>query len=175
MKIVCWELNNEDTKHIIKLKHNAFSGKSSLYCDDKFIMKKRALLGDEVKLSFNVEDKQCNLDIVPNKLAYEYNLTVNEYGALNILREEKSKIEWWAWLFAAACLIIPIVFIESLILAIIGIGGAVKCLSIAAKGNKERKNKIALCAKTTALSWVYLGIFYLVVNHITEYFLKIYT
>ena len=180
MGTVCWEFHHEDNKHediknIIKLKHNAFKGKISLYFDDKQIYKKRAFIGDEIKHSFVLEGQECTLFIAPKGLNYEYSLEVNGEFIPMIAEDEKEPIEWWTWIFVIACGIIPIIFIESLILMAIGIGGAIKCITIVRKKGIDRKKKLLLCIKATILAWVYLGIFYLIVNQITAYFLRIYT
>jgi len=174
MGTVCWEFQHENKKHVIKLKHNVFLGNSLVYFDDKKILKKRAFLGEEKKYSLNVEGQECVLSIIPMGLEYDYSFQMNGQ-VLAILREEKKlPIEWWAWCFFAACAIMPIVFIESLIVWAIGFGGAFKCLSIARKNSKDRKTRIFQCVKTTVLTWIYFGIFYQIITKITDYFLKIY-
>lgn len=175
MGTVCWQFHHEDNKHVIKLKHNAFTGKSSVYYDDKKISKKTAFIGDVIKHPFNLEGQECTLFIEPKGLDYAYSLEVNGEYVPMMAQEEKAPIEWWTWIFVIACGIIPIIFIESLILLAIGLGGAIKCITIARKTGVERKKKLLLCIKTTLLSWAYLGIFYFIVNNITAYFLKIYT
>ena len=175
MGIVCWEFRHEDNKHVIKLKHNVFVGISSIYFDGKKALTKRTFLGDEIRLSFKLEGQECVLSIEPKGLNYDYGLEINGEAIPMMAEEEKESIEWWTWIFVILCGVIPIIFIESLILMAIGIGGAIKCITIARKRGIEKKKKFFLCIKTTFLAWIYLGIFYFIVNKITEYFLKIYT
>jgi len=175
MGTVCWEFRHEDNKHTIKLMHNIFMGKSLIYFDNRKVAKKRTFLGNEIKHSFNLEGQECTLFMEPKGLDYDYSLEVNGELVSRMAQEDKEPIEWWTWIFVIACGIIPVIFIESLILMAIGIGGAIKCITIARKTGIERKKKILLSIKATILAWVYLGIFYFIVNKITAYFLKIYT
>lgn len=180
MGTVCWEFRHEDNKHediknIIKLKHNTFLGNSLVYFNDKKIAKQRAFLGDEIKHSFILEGQECVLFIEPNGVDYEYSLEVNGEVVPKSAKEDKDPIEWWTWIFVIACGIIPIIFIESLILMGIGIWGAIKCIAISRKTDIDRKKKLLLSIKATLLAWLYLGVFYFVVTKITEIFLKIYT
>ena len=177
---VCWEFDHEDIKHVIMLKHNAFIGISSVYLDDKKVFTKRTFLGDDIEHSFKLEGQDCTLSITPGGgqeggLNCHYGLEVNGKPLAMMAEEEKAPIEWWTWIFVIACGIIPIIFIESLTLLVVGIGGAIKCITIARKTGIERKKKLLLSIKATILAWVYLGIFYFIVNKITAYFLKIYT
>ena len=174
MGTVCWKLQHEDNKHVIKLKHNTFLGNSLVYFDDKKILKKRAFLGEEKKHSLSLEGQECTLSIIPRGLEYDYSFEMNGQVLPLLKEEEKLPVEWWMWCFVIACAIIPIVFIESLIVWAIGFGGAYKCISVARKRGEDKKTRILYCVRTTVLSWVYFGIFYLIITKITDYFLKIY-
>jgi cation transporter-like permease len=72
--------------------------------------------------------------------------------------EDKKKlsepIPAWAWLFAAACGIIPVLTLGGAIPGAIGFGGAAGCIAAARDSSKPLSTRITSCAGITVLCWV---------------------
>jgi hypothetical protein len=60
----------------------------------------------------------------------------------------------WAWLFAAACIAIPIIAIGGAIPSAIGAAGAFYCLAVARETKKSTRGRLIHCAAVTAGCWV---------------------
>lgn len=73
---------------------------------------------------------------------------------------EKPPIPPWAWLFALACIAIPIISLGGAIPGAIGGGGAAGCVGVARDVNKTVSTRILVCVVITGVSW---GLFALLV------------
>ena len=60
----------------------------------------------------------------------------------------------WAWVFAVACGIIPVLTLGGAIPGAIGFGGAGGCIAVARDPSKPVAVRVALCVGITALCWV---------------------
>lgn len=66
----------------------------------------------------------------------------------------KPPIPPWAWLFAAACGIIPILTLGGAIPGAIGFGGAGACIGVARNDKMPVEARVATCAGITVVCWV---------------------
>lgn len=66
----------------------------------------------------------------------------------------KPPIPGWAWLFAVACGIIPVLTLGGAIPAAIGVGGAVGCVGVARNPSMPLGGRVALCVAITVGCWV---------------------
>lgn len=60
----------------------------------------------------------------------------------------------WAWVFAVACGIIPVLTLGGAIPAAIGIGGASACMGIAASPTMSVPARVGACVAVTIGCWV---------------------
>lgn len=67
--------------------------------------------------------------------------------------QEKPPIPPWAWLFALACIAIPIISVGGAIPGAIGGGGAAGCVGIARDTKISFSNRILICVGITGLCW----------------------
>jgi hypothetical protein len=67
---------------------------------------------------------------------------------------EKGPIPGWAWIFAVACGLIPVITLGGAIPGAIGFGGAGGCISIARDESKAVATRVGLCLGITATCWV---------------------
>lgn len=81
--------------------------------------------------------------------------------------QEKPPIPPWAWLFALACIAIPIVSLGGAIPGAIGGGGAAGCVGVARDINKPIITRILVCIGITAVCWI---LFLLLVGSATGIF-----
>jgi hypothetical protein len=65
----------------------------------------------------------------------------------------KPRIPGWAWLFAAACIIIPVIALGGAIPGAIGGGGAFGCVAVARDPSKSVGARIAVCLVITGICW----------------------
>lgn len=73
--------------------------------------------------------------------------------------EQKPPIPGWAWIFAIACGIIPILTLGGAIPGAIGGGGAFGCIAIAREPSMALGIRIAVCTGISMLCWVLLVVF----------------
>ena len=59
----------------------------------------------------------------------------------------------WAWLFAAACALIPILSLGGALPGAIGIGGAGGCIGVARDAGKSVGLRVGICVAITAVCW----------------------
>lgn len=69
-------------------------------------------------------------------------------------RSRKPPIPPWAWIFAAACGVIPVLTVGGAIPGAIGLGGAAAAVAVARNPEKSSGARVALCIGVTALCWV---------------------
>ena len=67
--------------------------------------------------------------------------------------EPKPPIPPWAWLFAAACGIIPILTLGGAIPGAIGFGGAAACVGVSRDATKPIGLRLGICIGITILCW----------------------
>ena len=76
-------------------------------------------------------------------------------------KEKKPPIPPWAWIFAIACVMIPVLTLGGALPGAIGGGGAFGCISIARDPTKELGLRVVLCSGVVVLCWglflVFLG------------------
>jgi hypothetical protein len=65
----------------------------------------------------------------------------------------KPPIPSWAYLFAGACGIIPILTLGGAIPAVIGFGGASSCIAVARNRDMDPGLRVGLCAGITLGCW----------------------
>ena len=68
--------------------------------------------------------------------------------------EPKPPIPRWAWLFAAACGIIPVLTLGGAIPGAIGFGGAAGCVGVARNGSMSVTARVGICTAITLACWI---------------------
>jgi len=72
---------------------------------------------------------------------------------------KKQPVPRWVWLFAAACIAIPVLSLGGAIPGAIGVGGAFYCVAVARQSGKTTRRKLVHCAAATAACWaLFLGL-----------------
>ena len=66
----------------------------------------------------------------------------------------KAPIPPWAWIFAVACGIIPILTLGGAIPGAIGFGGAAGCVAVARDATKAVGTRVGLCVAIVVACWV---------------------
>ena len=66
---------------------------------------------------------------------------------------DKPPIPSWAWLFAVACGIIPVLTLGGAIPGAIGFGGAAGCVGVARDPQKPIGMRVGICFGITAVCW----------------------
>ena len=66
----------------------------------------------------------------------------------------KGPIPGWAWIFAVACGIIPVLTLGGAIPGAIGFGGAGGCVAVARDESKSIGLRVGICCGITAACWV---------------------
>jgi hypothetical protein len=67
--------------------------------------------------------------------------------------DTKPPIPVWAWAFAVACGILPILTLGGAIPGAIGFGGAAACVGVARDADKPIGLRLGICAGITLLCW----------------------
>jgi hypothetical protein len=65
----------------------------------------------------------------------------------------KAPIPAWAWIFAVACGIIPVLTLGGAIPAGIGLGGAGACIGVARNASMPLVTRVATCIAITVACW----------------------
>jgi hypothetical protein len=65
----------------------------------------------------------------------------------------------WAWVFAAACIAIPVYTLGGAIPAMIGFTGFVICIKVSVAMRLNGITKVGLCVLTTGIAWLLLLLF----------------
>ena len=71
----------------------------------------------------------------------------------------KGAIPGWAWVFAVACGIIPVLTLGGAIPGAIGFGGASGCVAVARDESKAIGLRVGICCGITALCWILFVVF----------------
>jgi hypothetical protein len=105
--------------------------------------------------SFDVAGRAAVLTLVTYPTP-EYSLTVDgaqldSASAQSALRLA-TPMPKWAWAFAGACLLIPLIAVGGALPMLLGIGGAGLCSRIA-RSSKPQAQRIGLCALVTFAAW----------------------
>ncbi|MAE65182.1 MAG: hypothetical protein CMJ18_13000 [Phycisphaeraceae bacterium] len=66
----------------------------------------------------------------------------------------KPRAPWWAWLFVAGCVLIPILTLGGAIPGAIGGGGAFACHAVAREASNPTAIRIGICAAILAGCWL---------------------
>jgi hypothetical protein len=77
---------------------------------------------------------------------------------------EKPPIPAWAWVFAAACGVIPVLTLGGALPGAIGFGGAAASVAVARDPEKSPGARFGICLAITALCW---GLFLALVGGVT--------
>lgn len=72
---------------------------------------------------------------------------------------EKKRIPGWAWVFAVACGIIPVLTLGGAIPGAIGFGGAGGCVSVARDDSRSVGARVGICSAITAGCWILFVVF----------------
>jgi len=73
-------------------------------------------------------------------------------------KQPKPPIPWWAWLFAAGCIAIPVITIGGAIPGALGAGGAAGCVGVARLPGRSVAFRIGICAAILAGCWALFGV-----------------
>jgi hypothetical protein len=76
----------------------------------------------------------------------------------SVATPEKLPLPWWAWVFAAACALIPIITIGGAIPTAIGFGGAAACLGIARMPTMHAAARVGICSGVAFACWFAFGL-----------------
>ena len=63
----------------------------------------------------------------------------------------------WAYIFAVACAIIPVVTLGGLIPAVVGLGGASACVKVSSSGSIPGALRLLICVGITLGCWLLLA------------------
>ena len=72
--------------------------------------------------------------------------------------EPKPPIPAWAWVFAVACGIIPVLTLGGAIPGAIGFGGAGACVAVARNDEMSIAARVAICVAITVTCWVLVAL-----------------
>jgi hypothetical protein len=72
----------------------------------------------------------------------------------------KLPIPPWAWIFAVACGILPVLTLGGAIPGAIGFGGAGGCIAVARNDQLSIPARIAACAGITAACWLLVALLF---------------
>ena len=84
-------------------------------------------------------------------------------AALKPAKPPKGPIPGWAWAFAVACGLLPVVTLGGAIPGALGLGCAAGCIEVARKATRPVGQRVAICAGLTALCWGLFVVFIVVV------------
>lgn len=67
---------------------------------------------------------------------------------------EKKPIPGWAWVFAVACGVIPVLTLGGAIPGAIGFGGAAGCVGVARDDSRSLGVRVGICTGITLACWI---------------------
>lgn len=77
--------------------------------------------------------------------------------ATNQDKPAKPPIPPWAWVFAVACGVLPVLTLGGAIPGAIGFGGAAGCIGVARNPDMPVAARVGICVAITAGCWVVVG------------------
>ena len=155
-----WTFELEDGEHTVTLEHGFFSGKRVIHVNGELLEESQQMLDLGSAHAFELSGHDCVVDIRTNLLSFGYDLVIDgrslETGEEGF--EPQPMPPGWAWIFVAACAVIPFVAVGGAVPALIGFGGAAVCIAIARDVSKVIALRVVLCMGVTALCWLlFLG------------------
>jgi|LSQX01.3.fsa_nt_gb hypothetical protein len=158
-KIKRWDLNVDGCNYAITFEFGGLKGTRLLKVNDvNFPIEKqhyKALIGVERPILLG--NKECQFVLIGNKA----DVAVDGF----YVDSKKSyapfkSIPWWNWIFAAACIAIPIVALGGLLPVVIGLLGAVYCMRVSVSPYSKTTFKLLSCLGITVACW---GLFELLI------------
>jgi hypothetical protein len=151
-----WTFQLEDgSSHTVQLEHGYFSGKREIYLDNEFILEDKKMIDTGSAHSFQINGHICTVHIRTTGFSFKYDCTIDNRSVetgQEVL--PPLPLPGWAWIFIIACGIIPILTLGGAIPAVIGVGGAFFCASVAKDSSKETGTRVAICSGITILCWI---------------------
>lgn len=141
-----WTVNFPDGQHTIELEHGYFSGKKVISVDGRVVHESKNLFDMGGNYPILVARQPCTVVIRTNGFTYSYDLRTND-------SVEPVTTPGWAWLFVAACILIPILTLGGAIPGGLGAGGAAACYSLARNKEWGTMTRVAACLGVTVLCW----------------------
>jgi hypothetical protein len=164
-----WQLTLEDGPHTVELDHSYWTTRRRINVDGRLLtqadLTSKGMYGLGSEDSFRLGTHTLTVYVRSNGFSYNYDLGVDG-RSVTTGQAAAQPIPGWAWLFVAACMLIPLITLGGAIPAVIGVAGAVGCSSIARDPSKPTAVRAALCSGIVVLCWSLLIGFLLMVGGI---------
>lgn len=154
-----WTVDLDGTTHVVALDHGFFSGKRSIYVDNRLVDQGTKSLDMGGDYDFRIGKRRGTITMRSNLLTFNYDLFIDD-KSVTTGRELQplGPLPVWVWPFVIVCALIPILAMGGGVIpsaingGIAGTGVAV-CLLLS-RVSFPLPVRIALCAATTALVWL---------------------
>ena len=150
-----WTFKLEDGTHTVDLEHGYFSGKRTIYVDNKLVLEEKKSFDTGSAHSFQINGHTCTVHVQVKGFGFNFDCTID--GRSVETGQEvlpPLPLPGWAWIFIVGCGIIPILTLGGAIPGGVGVGGAYFCATLAKDANKDTGTRILMCAGITGLCWV---------------------
>jgi hypothetical protein len=157
-KIKRWDLNVDGCSYTVTFEFGGLKGTRLLKVNGANIpiekQHYKALIGVERPVFLG--NKECIFVLIGNKA----DVAVDGFYVDSKKPYVPFKsIPWWNWVFAAACIAIPIVALGGLLPVVIGLLGSVYCMRVSISPYSKTPFKLLSCFGVTAVCWGLFGLF----------------
>ena len=150
-----WNIQLEDGTHTVELDKKWFSGKRTLRVDGQIVATGKstwAYTGSDD--AFQIAAHEGVVHSRTNGFTSNYDLSIDGRSVQTGQPTARLQaIPKWAWIFVAACVVMPVITLGGAIPALLGIGGAFGCIIISRHPTRSRRAKIVWSLGVTVLCW----------------------
>lgn len=160
-----WTITINGKQNTVIFKPNQWSGKHILTINGKEIPLKNAPFQSFIGIDqpINIAGKECRFVLIGNKadIAIDGIYVDNKktYAPLK-------RMPWWAWLFIAICVAVPIVSLGGAVPVLIAALGSMWCIRLSVSPNIKTSLKVLSCFGVSALAWALYGLLVFAVSNI---------
>lgn len=150
-----WTLDVDGASHTIELDHGFWSGKRTISVDGRVAHASRRLIDFGSNTPIEVGTHRINVIVMTNGVTFRYDIVVDGISEATgrPIAVVQSHLPWWGWLFAAACLAIPIFTLGGVFPVIIGAFGMLTVVSNATNASLTERTRVLRCLSVTIAAW----------------------
>ena len=155
-----WTVQLEDGSHTVELSRSVWSGKRIVRVDGQTVFENRPRLDTGRDDAFQIGSHAAVLHSRTNGFTYNFDLSIDGRSVTTgqpvaaLLPMPK-----WAWLYVIVCAVIPVLTLGGAVPVLIGIGGAVGCISVTRSSTRSNRAKVAWSIGITVAAWAAFLVF----------------
>lgn len=155
-----WIVQLEDGAHTVELSRAFWSSKRTVRVDGQPVFESRPRWDTGSDTPFQIGSHAAILHSRTNGFTFNFDLSIDGRSVTTgqpiaaLLPMPK-----WAWLFVIVCAAIPVLTLGGAVPVLIGIGGAVGCMTVTRSSTRSTRAKVAWSIGITVAAWAVFLVF----------------